>query len=302
MYEEIKAEIERRIAGGEDARARALREILVIIESLEKAEETNRVLMGRITKSESIDIESLEKERPKGYDEAYLQKKIDLAKKSWEGVNVDEYMNEVRGEEPQDYSGLTDFERAIHRGFLCAGIENVPVAIIKETAQDCLNSLEKEQPKGLDPRYGSRKQEQSEEDIRKELDRLELMGSNDARDIQTIARHFYELGCRHTAVLYDDIEKERQRRQEEEQPKGLDGAAEEAINKAYPGDAYYYVGRPARRLFKEGFKAGAKWMAEQGETIETEVYESYTGKPSIEEIPESFSIGDKVIVQIRKKD
>ena len=38
----------------------------------------------------------------------------------------------------QDYSGLTDLERAIHRGFLCAGVENVPVTIIKETAQDCL--------------------------------------------------------------------------------------------------------------------------------------------------------------------
>lgn len=40
--------------------------------------------------------------------------------------------------EKQDYSGLTDFERAIHRGFLCAGIENVPVGIIKDTAQDCI--------------------------------------------------------------------------------------------------------------------------------------------------------------------
>lgn len=38
----------------------------------------------------------------------------------------------------QDYSGLNDLERAIHRGFLVAGVENVPVTIIKETAQDCL--------------------------------------------------------------------------------------------------------------------------------------------------------------------
>ena len=41
----------------------------------------------------------------------------------------------------QDYSGLTDFERAIHRGFLCAGVENVPVSIIKDTAQDCLAQI-----------------------------------------------------------------------------------------------------------------------------------------------------------------
>ena len=40
--------------------------------------------------------------------------------------------------EKQDYSGLTDLERAILRGFLVAGVENVPVTIIKETAQDCL--------------------------------------------------------------------------------------------------------------------------------------------------------------------
>lgn len=41
----------------------------------------------------------------------------------------------------QDYSGLTDFERAIHRGFLCAGVENVLVGIIKDTAQDCLAQI-----------------------------------------------------------------------------------------------------------------------------------------------------------------
>ena len=34
--------------------------------------------------------------------------------------------------------------------------------------------------------------------------------------IMRLANHFYELGCRHAAVLYDDMEKERQRRQENE--------------------------------------------------------------------------------------
>ena len=41
----------------------------------------------------------------------------------------------------QDYSGLTDLERAIHRGFLCAGVENVPRTIIEETAKDCLAQM-----------------------------------------------------------------------------------------------------------------------------------------------------------------
>lgn len=46
--------------------------------------------------------------------------------------------NGIKPAEKQDYSGLTDLERAIHRGFLSAGIENVPVTIIKETAKECL--------------------------------------------------------------------------------------------------------------------------------------------------------------------
>ena len=53
----------------------------------------------------------------------------------------------------QDYSGLSEFERAIHRGFLCAGVENVPVNIIKDTAAECLGELNSsrwsEEDKGL---------------------------------------------------------------------------------------------------------------------------------------------------------
>ena len=52
-----------------------------------------------------------------------------------------EKQKEQKPVEKQDYSGLTDFERAIHRGFLCAGVENVPVTIIKETAQECLAQM-----------------------------------------------------------------------------------------------------------------------------------------------------------------
>ena len=45
--------------------------------------------------------------------------------------------------EEQDYSDLSDLERAIHRGFLCAGVENVPVAIIRETAKEAMADLER---------------------------------------------------------------------------------------------------------------------------------------------------------------
>lgn len=51
--------------------------------------------------------------------------------------------------EDSDYSGLNDFERAVHRGFLCAGVKNVPVDLIKETAKDCLTQLLKEAAEGI---------------------------------------------------------------------------------------------------------------------------------------------------------
>lgn len=42
-----------------------------------------------------------ESEQPtRGYDEAYLNEKIDKASKSWEGVDVDKFMDEIRGREP----------------------------------------------------------------------------------------------------------------------------------------------------------------------------------------------------------
>lgn len=49
----------------------------------------------------------------------------------------DHFRDDTKKVEKQDYSGLNDLERAIHRGFLVAGVENVPVAIIKGTANEC---------------------------------------------------------------------------------------------------------------------------------------------------------------------
>lgn len=79
--------------------------------------------------------------------------------------------------------------------------------------------------------------------------------------LSRIAKRFYELGCRHVAVLYDDIEFERQRRAEQE-PEGLEKAAEKHISNVF--DA---VGHPGwdweMQDVLDAFKAGAKWMAEQ---------------------------------------
>lgn len=47
---------------------------------------------------------------------------------------ADEFVKQWFGET----TDLSDFERAIYRGLLSAGVENVPATIVKETAQECL--------------------------------------------------------------------------------------------------------------------------------------------------------------------
>jgi hypothetical protein len=72
---------------------------------------------------------------------AYLEKQKEPEKyveTRWENGTLVVDCSNRKPAEKQDYSGLTDLERAIHRGFLVAGVENVPVTIIKETAKDCL--------------------------------------------------------------------------------------------------------------------------------------------------------------------
>ena len=114
----------------------------------------------------------------------YLEKQKDLDKmivvspEVWDNAINDAYENgkkdgekqkEQKFTEKQDYSDLTDLERAIHRGFLVVGVENVPVTIIKETAQDCLaqmkqqkgaNGNEKEIPNEKKPAEWSEKDDQ----------------------------------------------------------------------------------------------------------------------------------------------
>ena len=87
---------------------------------------------------------------------AYLEKQKDLSNmivvspEVWDNAIADAYENgkkdgekqkEQKLAEKQDYSGLNDLERAIHHGFLSAGVENVPVTVIKETAKECLAQM-----------------------------------------------------------------------------------------------------------------------------------------------------------------
>ena len=67
-------------------------------------------------------IDSLPEEpAPKGYDEAYLNECIAKASNTWEGVDVDKYMDEVRGRESDDLEEAAD-EYAMN--YVCAGPYN----------------------------------------------------------------------------------------------------------------------------------------------------------------------------------
>ena len=75
---------------------------------------------------------------------------------------------------------------------------------------------------------------------------------------------------------------------EKEQPQGLDEAAEEYAQEEMMGG-----------LAERAFKAGAKWMAGQGETKVLTVESPVLGPPMIC-CPVNASNGDRVMVQIRK--
>lgn len=71
--------------------------------------------------------------------------------------------------------------------------------------------------------------EQPVEGLEEEIERYwkEEMPVVTESDLNDIARYFYDLGCRHTAVMYDDIEYKRQMAEEAE----LSGDLEDEIDR-----------------------------------------------------------------------
>ena len=96
-----------------------------------------------------------------------------------------------------------------------------------------------------------------------------------------------------------------------EEPQGLDEAATfssiDYVDSIPDGgtDKHPWNDEDVETAYQNGFKAGAKWMAEQGTTIEAEIDETSLKNPFIPDIyliGQPFNLGDKVIVQIRKKE
>lgn len=72
--------------------------------------------------------------------------------------------------EKQDYSELNDLERAILRGFLAAGVENVPIGIIKDTASECVGFLALTESEPVEW------SEEDEGELQNAIDALEFLG------------------------------------------------------------------------------------------------------------------------------
>jgi len=90
---------------------------------------------------------------------------------------------------------------------------------------------------------------------------------------------------------------------EQKSVEGLDEAAKEyAILPMDVGEGKVCIDRKAQAAFK----AGAEWAFGQGETKEQEVFEAdpkgVLSVPMILSSVDTFNVGDKVIVQIRKKE
>lgn len=84
-------------------------------------------------------------------------------------------------------------------------------------------------------------------------------------------------------------------------PSNLDEAAKEYEDWV---ESYSQSDFPTCISFRDAFKAGAEWMAGQGETQEHFVIGSIAGSPvgpAVVCYTKEFVIGDEVIVQIRKK-
>lgn len=106
-----------------------------------------------------------------------------------------------------------------------------------------------------------------EEELKRYINSDEYINTRESC-LLLVARHFYELGCRHVAVLYDDIEFERQRRAEEES-KGLEEATEDLDDAAYTWVMDNF-GNPKESPFQfdiRCFKVGAEWQRKKDQQL-----------------------------------
>lgn len=140
---------------------------------------------------------------------------------------------------------------------ICGEEVKIPVEKVREkfdTLLSFLSDLEKEE-KPMNP-------QPVKIDIRKELASIEFMGVNDARDTETIARHFYALGqqskeqpvCEDVEMEIKETELEYQQRSERgEYPASIESIARH----------FYELGRQSKPTTAEGLEEEIREFVEQ---------------------------------------
>lgn len=107
-----------------------------------------------------------------------------------------------------------------------------------------------------------------EKEIDKYLEPIEAWQIQEApfTSMENIARHFYELGCTRTAVMYDDIEYERQRAEEAELSGDLEEEIETEADKTFFANGWYEGDhhQPRLDISLEEFRDVASHFAEWG--------------------------------------
>ena len=121
-------------------------------------------------------------EQPKGYDEAYIQSKIAKASETWKGVDVDEYLSQVRGE--------------VRNPIFDECVAKADPKVMEEVERNIDRMLE---------------DDSLIDEIKNFIEEYGYERGEDKLLIAIVARHFYELGCTRTAEKYDEIEYNRQR-------------------------------------------------------------------------------------------
>lgn len=268
-----------------------------------------------------------ESERPEPYnpvyDEAYLNEKIKKATESWKGVDVDAMLAECRGYDEEksekQIEGLEEEIKNYFQGYWPG----------TETAEQCNTHLHFTPPAIMRlarhfAQWGAEHARENEDiefdsqffgKVMSDILAVYKSPSNpeeEPLDYEwTIARQFYELGCRRAAEKYDEIEYNRQRTEESERPMDQEGLEEQcqmmadSLVQGLPIECAKAISDIKDRIVI-AVRHGAFWQKEQmlKEAAEGEVVKDISNKLAVTAKInlDGFKFGDKVRVIVLPKE
>lgn len=186
----------------------------------------------------------VKQEQPATYDEAYLNEKIAKATKSWEGVDVDKFMDEVRGREPE-----VDLEKEIQEHIKeCLDVK-FPTTDIELIMKDVAYTARKFYELGQSIQY---------QRDRREFSKLKAKEWKEGFDI---GRGLTQERRKAIELVVDMLESQ------PSLPSDLDEAAKKIVIQLHPSMEYSAVlgDRLTIGELTKLVKAGVEWMAGQFE-------------------------------------